>query len=830
MKLLIGVSFMGISAMLAAIPALCAIPTAADLAAAREWSARNLVRAQKASGTTDTEARQPGITILTNYGAVQRNARDGRPLRIADQTYVYGLFCHAMSKLLVRLPAPGNSFSAIVGVDTNGEYSGGSICFSVAVGDREIARSPVKHRNEPGTEMVADLDGAREFYLVVDNGGDNINSDQAAWAHAAVTLEDGRKLRIGDMPITNGTPPVRLLNAPPFSFTYDGKPSDALIGRWRYRQSRRSLDRGKTRIAQEYTDPGTGLRVKCIVTEYSDFPTVEWILYIKNTGKMDTPIISDVMPLDLRLTYPGRPYLLHHFVGSICGPNDYQPLETSLTPHTSRYIATDGGRPTNGNMPYFNIEGLGTGVIAVIGWPGQWSARFVSDANGDIRVVGGQENTRFLLHPGEEVRTPMAVVQFYHGDWVTGQNIWRRWMLEHNTPRPWGKPLQPMASACNGNHYPGIITNASEEMRFLRRYKEEGIKLDYWWQDAGWYPCDPIGWAKTGTWEVEPSRWPNGIREVSDYCRGSGTKTIVWFEPERVYENTWLWDRHPEWILKAGTNQGLLNLGESECRKWLADHIDKVMTEQGIDLYRQDFNIDPLPYWSQNDTDDRKGITEMHYVSGYLAYWDDLIRRRRGMLIDSCASGGRRNDLETLRRAVPLHRSDYTFEPVGEQCHTYGISFWMPFNGTGFLTVDKYLIRSQMSPEFTLGVDTRRTDLDYGLLRELTSQWRGVAPCYFGDYYPLTPYSLENNTWMAWQFDRPEMSRGFVQAFRRAGCPEPSITLRLRGLDPNVAYAITDLDGGREWRSTGRELMSKGLRVESSEVPSALIFTYHAVK
>lgn len=28
------------------------------------------------------------------------------------------------------------------------------------------------------------------------------------------------------------------------------------------------------------------------------------------------------------------------------------------------------------------------------------------------------------------------------------------------------------------------------------------------------------------------------------------------------------------------------------------------------------------------------------------------------MLIDSCASGGRRNDLETLRRAVPLLRSD----------------------------------------------------------------------------------------------------------------------------------------------------------------------------
>jgi alpha-galactosidase len=48
--------------------------------------------------------------------------------------------------------------------------------------------------------------------------------------------------------------------------------------------------------------------------------------------------------------------------------------------------------------------------------------------------------------------------------------------------------------------------------------------------------------------------------------------------------------------------------------------------------------------------------------------------------IDSCASGGRRNDLETMRRAVPLWRSDYA--EVGDrtargntnQCFTYVLS------------------------------------------------------------------------------------------------------------------------------------------------------------
>ena len=87
-------------------------------------------------------------------------------------------------------------------------------------------------------------------------------------------------------------------------------------------------------------------------------------------------------------------------------------------------------------MPYFNIQWPGQGVIVVLGWPGQWAAEFARDEATGLRVRGGQELTRFKLHPGEEVRTPLAVVQFWQGDWIRSQNIWRRWMLAHNLPRP----------------------------------------------------------------------------------------------------------------------------------------------------------------------------------------------------------------------------------------------------------------------------------------------------------------------------------------------------------------------------------------------------------
>jgi len=133
--------------------------------------------------------------------------------------------------------------------------------------------------------------------------------------------------------------------------------------------------------------------------------------------------------------------------------------------------------------------------------------------------------------------------------------------------------------------------------------------------------------------------------------------------------------------------------------------------------------------------------------------------------------GGRRNDLETLRRAVPILRSDYVFDPISEQNHIYGISFWMPYHGSGIEQIDQYWTRSLMGPIVGFGVDTRKTGWNYDLLRKLYAQTRQVQRCYLGDYYPLTPYRADAGAWNAYQFDLPEHGEGIVHAFRRKMCP-----------------------------------------------------------
>ena len=235
------------------------------------------------------------------------------------------------------------------------------------------------------------------------------------------------------------------------------------------------------------------------------------------------------------------------------------------------------------------------GILLALGWPGQWAAEFARDAGDVLHVTGGQELTHFVLHPGEEVRTPLVALQFYRGTPVRAQNVWRSWMLAHNLPRNTDNVLPPMLTSCSGGFFPGLKCNEVDEKRFLDTYAQHGVRWDYWWMDAGWYPCTE--WPQVGTWEVDATRFPQGIKAVSDHAKTLGSQLILWFEPERVTAGSWLSETHPEWLLDVGNGTMLLNLGNQVAREWLIEHVDAFIKREGVGLYRQDFNMDPLAYW-----------------------------------------------------------------------------------------------------------------------------------------------------------------------------------------------------------------------------------------
>jgi alpha-galactosidase len=617
-------------------------------------------------------------------------------------------------------------------------------------------------------------------------------------------------------------------NPTPFSFTYGERSSSELLGSWHRKAAQRRLDENRTEQTITWTDPASGLTVRCVAVDYRDFPAVEWTLYFKNTGGKDTAMLADIQAIDASLRrQPQGEFVLRHWLGSQGAMNDFQPLQTTLSPDASLSLAPSGGRGSCGAWPYFNIDWGGEGVLVAVGWPGQWAATFARDNGSKLRVRAGQALTHFKLHPGEEVRSPLIALQFWQGgDWIRAQNLWRRWMLAHNVPRLDGKLPKPFTAACIDDAFPGKLSTAANEMKSMDEYVKHGAPLDYWWIDAGWYPAAD-SWMNTGTWEPDPKRYPKGVREVFDHAHKMGMKTALWHEPERVTPGTWLWEKHPEWLLGTDANTRLLNLGNPKALAWAADHFDRAITDQGVDLYRQDFNMDPLNCWREGESEDRQGINEIKDVTGCLAFWDGLRRRHPGMLIDS--GGGCRNDLETMRRAVPLQVSDYQSEPAGAQGRNYGISSWIPFYGAGVHPSTPYVMRSHFAPCYAYGGANVDRPFDYQTCIRIANQWWQVAGDLPGDYYPLTAYDLAGDAWMAWQYDQPEKGQGVVQAFRHAESPYESARFKLRGLDPAATYELRNFDETAIAAVPGRELMGRGLLLTLTSSPDSAVISYKRV-
>ena len=629
----------------------------------------------------------------------------------------------------------------------------------------------------------------------------------------------------------------------PFSFVYDGRASDAVLRRWKLGKQTRELDTQRREHTLTWTDAVSGLQVRCVATEYSDFPAVEWVLWFKNTGKEKTPILENIQGLDARFERnTEEEFVLHGIRGDSCLAESYRPFALTLGPDAVKRFSPPvtgefvSGKSSDGpdGWPYFNLQKPGGGVIIAVGWPGQWAASFTRDHDRGVQIMARQQLTRLYLKPGEEIRTPLIALLFWRGtDVVRAQNLWRSWYLAHNLPRIEGKPQPPVSSI--------QVEGSLASMPSVEAYLQAGIKPDVCWRDAGgrttWYPSstgpytNKMTWLNTGTWEPDSTRYPHGFKPFSDKVRALGMQFLLWFEPERVGNpNSWLGRNHPEWLMPGNSAGSVLNEGNPEALKWLIHHVDGMIKSQGLDWYREDMNGGHHgTAWRKNDTADRQGITENLYVQGHLAFWDELRRRNPNLRIDSCASGGRRNDLETMRRAVPLLRSDFQHPDMkgvveGNQGHTYGLSSWLPWQGSGVYFTNPYAVRSFLLPGF--GVvppgDWSRSETARAAVKKAYDECRQVAPLMLGDYFPLTPYSLETDQWIAWQFHRPGLSEGVVQAFRRADAQSETLTVKLRDLDADARYEVTNLDGGRETR-TGRELAS-GFVVTLKTKPSAALF------
>ena len=637
---------------------------------------------------------------------------------------------------------------------------------------------------------------------------------------------------------------------PPFSFILDEKTSEEFLRSWRWsRTAPASTDKNVVLRTFTYTDPRSGLEVVCDVKGYPEFRAVEWVLHFHNTSAKNSGQLTRVKVADFDMVYPAAGALkIHYAEGNKISKADYAPRTAEFRTEQPLHIEPHGGRSSEEAFPFFNLESEASqqGVMVAVGWTGTWFADLEKRDPSRLTLAAGMLNTDLYLYPGEQIRTPSVALMFWSGDRMNGHNRFRRLVLAHHSRKVDGSPFYPLCSAFNyrdpqpcGEY---SCLTADWAIAMVRRYSMFELTPDVFWLDAGWHTGagdfrHGKSWANTtGNWTVDRERFPEGLKPVSDAVHEAGAKFMVWFEPERVVKGTQWATEHKEWMLDTEWPEGseqstwyLFDLGNDEACDWLCKYYGDLIEENGIDYYRQDFNMLPAGYWRDADEPGRSGIKEIRHIENLYKFWDYLLERFPGLLIDNCASGGKRLDWESIGRSAPLWRSDYYHydDPDGYQCHTYGLNFFLPIHGTGILLPDQYSFRSSLSSALQCNWKVTEPSVSVLDMQQRIREYRDIREYYYEDYYPLsgTGDLTGSDVWLAYQMHRPSDDSGIVVAFRRQDAPDAEYTVRLGGLTPDASYTLVDCDTQAETVRSGREL-TEGLTLRLDNPKSSLLIKY----
>ena len=574
--------------------------------------------------------------------------------------------------------------------------------------------------------------------------------------------------------------------------------------------------------------------------DYPPEDAVEWQVRLQAPADGSSMLYEGWRSAEFIVQFPvPEDVALHWSKGSHAEAADFQPREQRLARGEPFGLESFGGRSSDGAMPNFNLAVEGGGLIVAIGWSGDWKASFEGLGAGRVRVTAGLKRSQFRLPAGEEVRLPSVLIMSYRGNWLEGQNRFRRLMLRHFTPA--GHPpmdLMPVAASVHGMI--GFNSTTEENLTSLAAHIATlKLPLDTFWLDAGWTEGGfPTG---QGNLNSDPARFSRGLGPVGQAASTAEMRFLAWFEPERAMRGTWLDREHPDWLLvPSGTpaelrymeNDGfrLLDLGNPEARNWALETVSNHIREGGIAVYRQDFNEYPAFFWSTDEPAEEVGLREIRHVAGLYDFLDELVRQHPGLILDNCASGGRRLDFEMMRRCVVLWRSDNCWGeksfPRNVQAMAHGLSLWLPLHGLGAAGADEAALRSGMGACASYAINFRDPQAVANLGRHL-DLYLPIRHLFAADFYPMTQWSDDPDRWLAFQFHNPEKDEGLVQAFRSATPPQENCRLKLYGLDPDKQYTMIDWDGANVPASlSGSDLMENGLEIRDLGGHGAVVLHY----
>jgi alpha-galactosidase len=452
------------------------------------------------------------------------------------------------------------------------------------------------------------------------------------------------------------------------------------------------------------------------------------------------------------------------------------------------------------------------------------------DENRSSLAVGVKVNG-LRLAPGESLMLPSVHLGFFTGGATSATNVLRRYLYEHVCARYHGELMIPRVTY--GTWFGFEARTDLEGLKTQARRAAE-IGIEVFAIDASWFPGGfPDG---VGNWDrIDPDRFPDNMEELAPYVRGLGMEMGSWFECERAIEGTWAVETHPEWFVPVpkpdhSAKQAYhLNLAERGAQDWVIETVGGWIERLGLGWICWDYNIEPQPFWEAFDPTLKIQFT---YMEGLNRVLDTLMAMYPNLLVQGCASGGRRIDIGTMRRAHTYWISDQAMDPLLCRYMQARANRFLPGHlldrrvpvpaNAGDEGYDDAAVLSRMLGKLAFDGDIASWSPRLSArMARWVAEFKAIRHLLVQDFYQLLPLPTTAEDWDAIMFVDYAGADAVLFAFAdqvRGG----EMTLRLQGLRAATGYRLVRRLEGPVLEASGDELMAKGIQLRLQPNESGL--------
>lgn len=461
-------------------------------------------------------------------------------------------------------------------------------------------------------------------------------------------------------------------------------------------------------------------------------------------------------------------------------------------------------------------ENSGDVIGAALCYSGNYQLRIVTDDTEYHYFFAGirEANSEYHLRKGEKFVTPHLALTFSkEGLSGVSRNFhkWgRKYMLAHGD-----KERKILLNSWEGVYFDINQQGMDQMMGDIASMGGELFVMDDgWFGDK--YPRKDDS-SSLGDWVVDRNKLPEGIEGLIRDAKKHGIKFGIWIEPEMTNTVSELYEKHPDWVVKApnrdvvtgrGGTQLVLDLANPAVQDYCFKIVDDLMTKYpDIDYIKWDANMDIRNHGSQYLSMDNQSHLYIAYHQGFAKLCDRIRAKYPDLTIQACASGGGRANWGVLPWFDEFWVSDNT-DALQRIYMQWGTSYFFPAiamashisatpNHTVFRTTSlKYRIDVAMSGRLGMEIQPKNmTEAEKTLCRNAIAEYKQIRPIVqFGDIYRLlSPYDRKGAASMMYVAENKSNAVFYwwkTESFQNEHLPR----VKMAGLNSEKMYRIHELN------------------------------------